>query len=301
MNEFMNEIVLQTFNLTKRFKHKVAVDNVDMTLCRGDIYGFIGKNGAGKTTAMRLILGLAFPDGGEVVFFGGEDKSEARKKIGSLIEAPGIYKNCTAYENMKRFSILYGGTDEDIKNNLELVGLSDTGNKKAGQFSLGMKQRLGIAIALLGNPEIMILDEPVNGLDPEGIKEIRDCILRLNKEKGVTFLISSHLLDELAKIVTKYGIINNGRLIEEITAEELERRCESGLKIVVDDGEKAEEILKSRFPELEIKRKGDELILPNVTENSGKFNALLVKSGVSVEELGILSGGLENYFIERLG
>ncbi len=297
----MNEIVLQTINLTKRFKNKVAVDKVNITLCRGDIYGFIGRNGAGKTTAMRLILGLAFPDEGDVVFFGGEEKSKARKKIGSLIEAPGIYKSCTAYENMKRFSILYGGTDEDIKRNLELVGLSDTGNKKAGQFSLGMKQRLGIAISLLGNPEIMVLDEPVNGLDPEGIKEIRDCILRLKEEKGVTFLISSHLLDELAKIVTKYGIINDGRLVEEISAEELEKRCESGLKIIVDDGEKSEEILRSRFPELEIKRKSNELILPNITENSGKYNALLVKSGVSVEELGFLSGGLENYFIERLG
>lgn len=297
----MNEIVLQTINLTKRFKNKVAVDKVNITLCRGDIYGFIGRNGAGKTTAMRLILGLAFPDEGDVVFFGGEEKSKARKKIGSLIEAPGIYKSCTAYENMQRFSILYGGTDEDIKRNLELVGLSDTGNKKAGQFSLGMKQRLGIAISLLGNPEIMVLDEPVNGLDPEGIKEIRDCILRLKEEKGVTFLISSHLLDELAKIVTKYGIINDGRLVEEISAEELEKRCESGLKIIVDDGEKSEEILRSRFPELEIKRKSNELILPNITENSGKYNALLVKSGVSVEELGFLSGGLENYFIERLG
>ena len=297
----MNETVLQTINLTKKFKNKVAVDKVNITLCRGDIYGFIGRNGAGKTTAMRLILGLAFPDEGDVVFFGGEEKSKARKKIGSLIEAPGIYKSCTAYENMKRFSILYGGTDEDIKRNLELVGLSDTGNKKVGQFSLGMKQRLGIAIALLGNPEIMVLDEPVNGLDPEGIKEIRDCILRLKEEKGVTFLISSHLLDELAKIVTKYGIINDGRLVEEIAAEALEKRCESGLKIIVADGEKAEEILRSRFPDLEIKRKSNELILPNITENSGKYNALLVKSGVSVEELGFLSGGLENYFIERLG
>ncbi len=297
----MSEIILQTFGLTKRFRNKVAVDNVDMTLCRGDIYGFIGRNGAGKTTAMRLILGLAFPDEGDVVFFGGEDKSKARKKIGSLIEAPGLYKNCTAYENMKRFSILYGGTDDDIKNNLKLVGLSDTGNKKAGQFSLGMKQRLGIAIALLGNPEIMVFDEPVNGLDPEGIKEIRDCILRLNREKGVTFLISSHLLDELAKIVTKYGIINNGKLVEEITAEELGRRCESGLKIVVDDGEKAEKILLSRFPELAIRRNGNELLLPKSSADSAIYGSLLVKSGVSVEELATSVGELEDYFIERLG
>ena len=192
----------------------MAVNNVNMTIHKGDIYGFIGKNGAGKTTFKRLVLGTAFLTKGEIKLFGGEPFDKARRKIGSLIEAPGLYKNCTAYENLKQFSLIYGGTDAEIKEILSLVGLAATGNKKAGKFSLGMRQRLGIAIALLGNPEFLVLDEPVNGLDPAGMKEVRDLILKLNHEKNITILISSHLLDELSKIVTRYGSINDGMLIE---------------------------------------------------------------------------------------
>lgn len=203
------ETILQTTNLSRQFGKKMAVNNVNMTIHKGDIYGFIGKNGAGKTTFMRLVLGTAFPSKGEIKLFDGEPFDKARRKIGSLIEAPGLYKNCTAYENLKQFSLIYGGTDAEIKEILSLVGLADTGNKKAGKFSLGMRQRLGIAIALLGNPEFLVLDEPVNGLDPAGMKEVRDLILKLNHIKNITILISSHLLDELSKIVTRYGIIND--------------------------------------------------------------------------------------------
>ena len=165
----MDEYVIETNNLTKSFGSKLAVDHVNMHVAKGDIYGFIGRNGAGKTTAMKLMLGTLRANEGSIKLFGKDTNlSESRKKIGSLVEAPGLYRNATAYENMKRFSILFGGTDQDIKEILEFVGLANTGKKKAGAFSLGMKQRLGIAIALLGNPEIMILDEPVNGLDPAG-------------------------------------------------------------------------------------------------------------------------------------
>ncbi|MDE7379591.1 MAG: ATP-binding cassette domain-containing protein, partial [Clostridia bacterium] len=201
------EYIIETKNISKQYKSQFAVNNVSIHVKRGDIYGLIGKNGAGKTTLMKLLLGLANPTNGEVVLFGDTKLEEARKKIGSLIEDPGLYKNCTAYENMLRFSILYGADKGEIAGLLNLVGLGDTGNKKAGAFSLGMKQRLGIAIALLAHPEVLILDEPINGLDPAGIKEIRDLILQLNKERGVTFILSSHLLDELAKVVTCYGII----------------------------------------------------------------------------------------------
>lgn len=295
------DTVLRTTALTKRFREKVALDRVNMNVRRGDIYGFIGKNGAGKTTLMKLVLGLNFPDSGSVELFGGEPLDKARKKIGSLIEAPGLYKNCTAYENMKRFSILSGGTYKDIKRCLDLVGLSNTGSKKAGEFSLGMRQRLGIAIALLGDPQFLILDEPINGLDPEGIKEIRDIILRLNRERGVTFLISSHLLDELAKIVTRYGIISNGVLLEEITSDELERRCQSGVKIVVDDVKKALSLLNGRIDRSEIVVTGNTLLLGAVNAYAGKINALLVTGGVEVKELSVRSGDFENYFLERLG
>lgn len=294
------EYVLRTKSLTKKFGSKIAVNAVDMNVAKGDIYGFIGRNGAGKTTAMKLILGLLNATEGEIELFGGEPLEKARGRIGSLIEAPGIYKNCTAYENMKRFSIIYGGTDEDIAQLLKFVGLENTGNKKAGRFSLGMKQRLGMAIAMLGNPEFLILDEPINGLDPEGIKDVRNAVLNLNEQKGVTFLISSHLLDELAKIVTRYGIINNGVLTEEISAEDLNAMCESGLKVRVDDVGKAITALLPLVPQEEIRVSGGELVLPIDVDAAG-VNELLVKGGVRVSELGAMRGDMEEYFIARLG
>ena len=201
---------------------------------------------------------------------------------------------------MKRFSIIYGGTDEDIAQLLKFVGLENTGNKKAGRFSLGMKQRLGMAIAMLGNPEFLILDEPINGLDPEGIKDVRNAVLNLNEQKGVTFLISSHLLDELAKIVTRYGIINNGVLTEEISAEDLSAMCESGIKVRVDDVGKAITALLPLVPQEEIRVSDGELVLP-IDVDAAAVNELLVKGGVRVSELGAMRGDMEEYFIARLG
>ena len=295
------EYILRTKGLTKKFGAKCAVNAIDVNVEKGDIYGFIGRNGAGKTTAMKLILGLLTPTAGEIELFGGEPLEKARGRIGSLIEAPGIYKNCTAYENMKRFSIIYGGTDAEIKELLGLAGLENVGKKKAGKFSLGMKQRLGMAIAMLGKPELLILDEPINGLDPEGIKDVRNAVLNLNREKGVTFLISSHLLDELAKIVTKYGIINDGVLTEEISAEELTRKCESGVKACVDDTEKAITALSALVPKQDIRvLKRGELVLP-IALDAAEVNETLVKNGVKVSELGAMRGDMEEYFIERLG
>lgn len=299
----MSEFIIETKDLTKSFGNKKACDEVSMHVKRGDIYGFIGRNGAGKTTAMKLILGLLTPNKGEISLFGSTTNlNESRKKIGSLIETPALYKYSSAYENMKRYSILFGGSDEDIKEILELVGLSKTGKKPAGRFSLGMKQRLGIAIALLGNPEILILDEPINGLDPAGIKEIRDTILKLNKEKGVTFLISSHLLDELGKITTRYGIINNGKLVEEIEANELEKRCEDHLSIKVNDVDKALHVLKDNDLLGRYTRENDnDLVLFDHFDKAAKINALLVKNDVEVYEITPSVTGMEDYFIERLG
>ena len=295
------EYVIETVNLTKKFNNKVAVDNVNLHVQKGDIYGFIGRNGAGKTTTMRAILGTLVPTSGEIILFGKKDLNNERRKIGSLIEAPGIYKNCTAYENMKRFSILAGGDDKQIKELLEFVGLGNTGNKRAGQFSLGMKQRLGIAIALLGNPELLVLDEPINGLDPAGIKEIRDLMLKLNQEKGVTLIISSHLLDELGKIATRYGIINAGELIEEISAEELQERCKTCLNIVTPDIKKAEEVLEKNGWLHNHKSTDEKISLYEHVENPSVINEALVKAGVRVNELSFSGSGFEDYFIERLG
>ena len=293
--------VIETRNLTKKFPNKLAVDKVNIHVEQGDIYGLIGKNGAGKTTSMRMILGTLFPTEGEILLFGNDNLAKERRRIGSLIEAPGIYKNCTAYENMKRFSILYGGTDEEIKDILEFVGLGDVGKRKAGHFSLGMKQRLGIALALLGNPELLILDEPINGLDPAGIKEVRDLIIKLNQERGVTFLISSHLLDELGKIATRYGIINNGELVDEISAAELQERCKTCLIIGVDNVKKAETLLKKEKLLDNYQVSEDKLMIYSHLEDPSLFNKILVEGGVKVNQLTFSANAFEDYFIERLG
>lgn len=271
------EYIIETEGLTKRYGKRLCVNNISIHIAKGDIYGFIGRNGAGKTTAMRLILGLARPTSGKIKLFNSDDLNAQRKKIGSLIEAPGLYKRCSALENMKRFSILYGGDDKEIEELLSFVGLNGVGNKKVGQFSLGMKQRLGIAIALLGNPEVLILDEPVNGLDPAGIKEVRDLLLKLNKEKNVTIMISSHLLDELAKITTKYGIINNGVLVEEIDAQKLMERCKNNIVISCDRLQEAKELLESELKLTNISIVNDKLHIVDEIESTDEINTLLVK------------------------
>ena len=294
------EYIIETEKLVKQYKTKLAVDNVSIHVNRGDIYGLIGKNGAGKTSLMKLILGLTNPTSGKVKLFGNYDLEKGRMKIGSLIEAPGLYKNCTAYENMLRFSILYGSDKKEIDTLLKKVGLGNTGAKNAGEFSLGMRQRLGIAIALLAHPEVLILDEPINGLDPTGIKEIRDIILNLNKE-GVTFVISSHLLDELAKIVTNYGIIADGKLAEEITAEELKARCTNYVKILCNKNKEALSLIKNEYPDIKAEIKDKELRIFSHLDKTAQMNTLLVKNEINVSEIAGSEGSFEDYFIERLG
>ena len=295
------EYILRTKNLTKQFGEKFAVRGVSMQIRKGEIYGFIGKNGAGKTTLMRLILGAAMPTDGSIELFGGEDENSARHRIGALLEYPRIYKNCSALENLRRFAILTGNDTDELEDILELVGLGKVGNKKAGQFSLGMKQRLAIGVALLGHPEFLVLDEPINGLDPAGIKEIRDVILALNQKKGVTFLISSHLLDELSKIVTTYGIIKDGVLIEQITAPELQAKCRHHLKIAADDIPKTAALLECLTDKRYIKVGDGCLYLYDLIDKSDRINRLLVNHGIRVSELAVQTASLEEYFLERMG
>ncbi len=294
------EYVIETKDLCKQYRTKFALRDVSMHVKKGEIYGLIGKNGAGKTTLMKLILGICKAGSGSLTLFEGEPYALARKKIGSLVEAPGLYKNCSARENMRRFAILYGADEGEIEPILERVNLAYTGKKKAGEFSLGMRQRLGIAIALLGKPEVLVLDEPINGLDPAGIKEVRDLILQLHDE-GITFVISSHLLDELAKVVTQYGILADGRLVEEISAAELNEKCRRYVKIVCSDGEGALALLKERVPDLQAERRGGGLYIYSHLDQTAGMNALLVKSGFSVSELALTGGDVEEFFIERLG
>ena len=293
--------IVTTKALSKRFGRKLAVDQFDLTIERGDIYGPIGKNGAGKTTFMRLLLGTAFPSSGSIDLFDGMPLPAARQKIGALVEAPALYRSCSALENLRRFAILTGSNDDELRRILQLVGLENTGRKPAGRFSLGMKQRLGIAIALLGKPELLVLDEPVNGLDPTGIRDIRDLILRLNREEGITFLISSHLLDELAKIVTRYGIVHEGKLIEQISTQELAGKCRQYLRLRVDDLPQAVTLLQQLLPPEQLKVDGEEILIFSGLDQGAKYNLLLSQHNILVSRIELQSEGLEEYFMERIG
>lgn len=294
------DYIIETRSLTKKYGEKIAVNGMSVHVKKGDIYGLIGKNGAGKTTLMKLLLGLTNANCGEIRLFGGNDLDGARRNIGSLIEAPALYKNETALENMKRFAIIAPTSDEEIRDLLKLVGLADVGKKKAGAFSLGMRQRLGIAIALLGKPEVLILDEPINGLDPAGIKEIRDIILELNA-KGVTLVISSHLLDELGKIATNYGIVANGVLVEEITAAELEEKCRTCLKLTVSNAPVAALVLGQLHKDLKMEAEGDDLRILSPVEDVSVLVEELLKNNIRIYEVKNESQGFEDFFIERLG
>ncbi|MCR5803376.1 MAG: ATP-binding cassette domain-containing protein [Clostridia bacterium] len=232
--------VIKVNGVTKRYRGFTALNNVYMSIPKGSIYGFVGKNGAGKTTLIRIICGLQRPTEGDYEILGTSNESKdilkIRRKMGAIVESPAVYPDLSAVDNMKQQYLNLGlPSYEGIDDILKLVGLENTGRKKARNFSLGMRQRLGIAIALCGHPDFLILDEPINGLDPQGIIEMREMILKLNREKGVTILISSHILDELSKLATHYGFIDQGRVIKEMTAKELEEACRKSTRLKVND------------------------------------------------------------------
>lgn len=234
----MMEYLLCTNSLTKQYGRHKAVNSVNVHIRQGDIYGLIGRNGAGKTTLLKMISGLASPTEGDFTLFGKTGKEAYRylSRVGTLIESPGIYPNMTAADNLKLKCLAMGVRKEnEIEELLDIVGLSDAGKKKVKNFSMGMKQRLGIALALVGDPDLVVLDEPINGLDPQGIAEIRDTLFRLNSERNITLIISSHILEELSKIATHYGIIHDGVLIQELTREELLERCSERIELKTDD------------------------------------------------------------------
>lgn len=294
------EYVLRTKSLTKNYDNKKVLNQMNINIKKGEIYGLIGKNGAGKTTLIRLILGLAVPTAGEIELFEDENLDAQRKRIGSIVEHPAIYPNMSAFDNLEVYRKLLGIPDKSsISNVLSKVGLQDTGKKKAEKFSLGMKQRLGIAIALLGNPDFLILDEPINGLEPNGIMEIRNLLIELNKERNITILISSHILGELSKIATCYGVINDGMIQYEFNQKELQNHCRCCLKLKVNDLNLAVNVLETI---IDIK---DYDILPeNIirifesTDKSGFINGELVRNGVVVEYIYPIRQDLEEYFME---
>ena len=295
----MREIILQTQNLTKKYKDFTALDNVNITIQKGDIYGLIGRNGAGKTTLMKLITTLTNKTAGTFSLFGSEEElTESKRRIGCLIESPAFFDNLTAYQNLKYYSIQKGIVDEkQIDKVLKTVDLFKEKNKKFKKFSLGMKQRLGIAFAILDNPDFIILDEPINGLDPIGIKEIRDTLKRLNEEEKITILISSHILSELYLIANRFCFIDKGRIIKDISKEELDLECSKCIVIKTKDVEKAAVVLEQELSTKNYKViDSSEIRLYDYLDNSAKVNKTLLSNDIEI--MGIYESGisLEDYF-----
>ena len=297
--------ILKTTHITKRYGNIAAVDHVSLTVQKGDIYGIIGRNGAGKTTFMRLITSLAQPSGGEIALFGETTPAgmaAVRGRIGCVIEDPALYPNLTAVQNLEHFRIQCGIPDKSvISKALEMVNLKDTGNKKIKNFSLGMKQRLGMALALMSNPDFLILDEPTNGMDPIGIVEIRDLIKQL-RDTGITFLISSHILTELSQIADKYAILDRGRLVADITQADLHEACKRAIAITVDDVSKAIAVLETTLNIRQYKQiSQNELRVYEYLDNPSALVFQLVQNNVRVSALQETGDTLEEYFAELVG
>ena len=298
------EYVLRTNALCKNYKDYKALNGLSMNVPKGSIYGFVGKNGAGKTTLIRLICGLQEPTSGEYTLYGRKntDKSllKSRRRIGAVVETPSIYLDMTAQENLKQqYQILGLPSYDGLEEILKLVGLEHTGRKKAKNFSLGMRQRLGIAIALVGDPDFLVLDEPVNGLDPQGIIEMRELLLNLNRKHQITVLISSHILDELSRLATHYGFIDKGHLVKEITAKEFEDSCRKCIRVEVTDTRALSRVLDQMNVEYHI-------LSENMADIFAKINITPFVLSLSEENCEVLSmterdESLESYYVNLVG
>ena len=298
------EYVLTTQNLSKSYSKFQALDHFTMHVPKGAIYGFVGRNGAGKTTLIRLVCGLQSPTAGSYSIYGIDYKdkriSKSRRRMGAVVETPAIYMDMTAAENLKQQYLLLGMPSyENIDDLLALVGFENTGKKKARNFSLGMKQRLGIAIALAGDPDFLVLDEPVNGLDPQGIIEIRELILKLNRERGITVLISSHILDELSRLATHYGFIDKGRMVKEMSAAELEAACRKCMRVEVSQTAALSRVLEGVGVEYKIlsDTTADIYAKLNISELTHALD------GVDCELIALTERdeSLESFFMELIG
>ena len=298
------ENIFESKNLCKYYGKFKALDGVDMSIPKGSIYGFVGKNGAGKTTLMRLMCGLQRPTDGEYTLFGIKNTdsriTSIRNKMGAVVETPAIYKDLSAYDNLKLQCLNVGMPDfNEIPELLKLVGLENVGKKKAKAFSLGMKQRLGIAVALCSHPDFLVLDEPTNGLDPQGIIEMRELILKLNKEQGITVLISSHILDELAKLATHYGFIDHGKIIRQMSATELENECRKRIRMKVDDTKVLAGIMDAKGVEYKIIDEKNAEVFS--TFNFSELAVEFAKENCNIISMEEHDESLEAFFISLIG
>ena len=298
------EYVLQTAELTKRYRDFTALDKLTMNVPRGAIYGLVGRNGAGKTTLIRLICGLQRPTAGLYMLYGRKhtdrDISLSRRRMGAVVETPSIYLDMSAVDNLKQqYRVLGLPSFEGIPELLALVGLEDTGKKKARHFSLGMKQRLGIAVAMAGDPDFLVLDEPVNGLDPQGIIEIRELILRLNRERQITVLISSHILDELSRLATHYGFIDGGRMVKELSAAQLEAACRKCVRLTVTDTAALARVLDGMGAEYKILDSETADVYQKIPVS--RLTAALAAQGCELVDMQERDESLESYFVSLVG
>ena len=298
------EYVLKTRNLCKSYGHFKALNGLSMNVPKGAIYGFVGKNGAGKTTLIRLICGLQYPTSGDFSLYGipstEETITKSRRRMGAVVETPSIYLGMTAEDNLKeQFRILGLPSFDGISDLLKLVGLENTGKKKARNFSLGMEQRLGIAIALAGDPDFLVLDEPVNGLDPQGIIEIRELILKLNRERQITVLISSHILEELSKLATHFGFIDGGHMLKEISAEELEKACRKCTRVEVSNTGALARVLDKLGQEYSVISANQADIYAKI--NITKLTLALAEEGCELISVAERDESLESYYVSLLG
>ena len=298
------DYVLQTNALCKTYKNFKALNGIAMHVPKGAIYGFVGKNGAGKTTLIRLICGLQEPSSGEYTLYGrkntDKDIVESRRRMGAVVETPSVYLDMTAEDNLKQqFRLLGLPSFEGLHGILQLVGLENTGKKKAKNFSLGMRQRLGIAIALAGDPDFLVLDEPANGLDPQGIIEIRELILKLNREQQITVLISSHILDELSKLATHYGFIDNGRLVKELSADELEAACRKCVRMEVSDTKALARVLDGMG--IDYKITADQTADVYAKVNISRLTVTLAKENCELIAVQERDESLESYYVSLVG
>ncbi len=299
----MKEVVLKTNNLTKQYNKNVVLDNVNITIKKGNIYGLIGRNGAGKTTLMKIITTLASLTSGTFELFNtcseNDELFDNKKRVGSLIEYPAFYPNLSAYDNLKYYTIQRGIVDKNqINKVLELVNLTGTGKKKVKTFSLGMKQRLGIALAILNSPDFVILDEPINGLDPIDISELRDTFKKLS-DNGITLLISSHILSELYLLANEFGFLENGKLIKELSKEELDLECSKCLVIKTDDSKKVSVLLEKELNTNNYKViNNEEIRVYDYTDDSDKVSDVLVNNKIKIKGFYESGISLEEYFKE---
>lgn len=297
------EEILKLKGITKKYGNKKVVNNVNLSIKKGHIYGLIGPNGAGKTTIMKMIAGQCLPNEGEIELFGNsENLNDGRKRSSFMIEAPYIDKSMTARQNMEYARYLRGVADEKkIDEILEFVGLGNVGAKKAGKFSLGMRQRLGIAIALLGSPEFLILDEPINGLDPEGIVEVRKKLLSLCENEGITILISSHILSELSELCTDFAIIDKGTLVECLSKEELDRNCKNYIAIKTTDNANLTTVLEQKLGVTNYKViDDDEIRVYEMLDNIEKLSKTITDSGLVITKFNPEGENLEQYYLSRV-